>query len=195
MCAYQMLTNFGWAFVINSMSTYLRDVRHLSESMNGYISTLTLFIGLFGLLLGGLTTRFADAEVRPAPRASPSALGDSVRFRRDVRCLPLCAKPVAPRRLPRPDGLFHRCRTSRRLGLGSGCRRSQRGADLWLGQYVGNFGAALQASLSGWVLTSFDKNGDQQELFIACAVAFALAGCLSFGINAARPVGASAATD
>src|SRR6266853_4872982 len=27
MCAYQMLTNFGWAFVINSMSTYLREVR------------------------------------------------------------------------------------------------------------------------------------------------------------------------
>nr|WP_075088625.1 MFS transporter [Verrucomicrobium spinosum] len=56
MCFYQMLTNFGWAFVINSMSTYLRDVRHLSEDMNGYISTLTLFIGMFGLLLGGLLT-------------------------------------------------------------------------------------------------------------------------------------------
>ncbi len=53
---------------------------------------------------------------------------------------------------------------------------------------MGNFGAAIQAATAGWLLKTFDKNGDQQELFIACALAFTLAGILSFGINADRKI-------
>ncbi len=50
----------------------------------------------------------------------------------------------------------------------------------------GNFGAALQANLAAWLLLTYDKSHDQRILLIAGACAFALAGVLSFGINAAR---------
>src|SRR5262249_21124526 len=56
-------------------------------------------------------------------------------------------------------------------------------ANMW-----GNFGAALQANLSVWLLASFDPGHDQHILFVAGAVAFTLAGILSLGINAARQV-------
>ena len=193
MCAYQMLTNFGWAFVINSMSTYLRDVRHLSESMNGYISTLTLFIGLFGLLLGGLTTDFLTRKFGlRLGRLIPLSV---TRFVSAGMCI-ACLYVQSPWLLAICLGLMV-FSTDAALPAVWAWAQDVGGRNVapifgWANMW-GNFGAALQASLSGWVLTTFDKNGDQQELFIACAVAFTLAGCLSFGINAARPVGGSAA--
>lgn len=188
MCAYQMLTNFGWAFVINSMSSYLRDVRHLSEEMNGYISTLTLFIGLFGLLLGGLIT---DMLTRKFGLRLGRLLPLSVtRFVSAAMCI-ACLWVQNPWMLALCLGLMV---FSTDAGLPAVWAWAQDvggrnvapifgWANMW-----GNFGAALQANLAGWLLTTFDKNGDQQELFVACAIAFTLAGVLSFGINAAKKV-------
>ena len=61
-------------------------------------------------------------------------------------------------------------------------------ANMW-----GNFGAALQPMIAAYILSQFDTNHDQKEVFMACAVAFTLAGVLSFGINASKPVGSKAA--
>lgn len=189
MCAYQMLTNFGWAFVINSMSTYLRDVRHLSEEMNGYISTLTLFIGMFGLLLGGL---FTDALTRKFGLRLGRLLPLSVtRFVSSAMCI-ACIWAENPWLLALCLGLMV-FSTDSGLPAVWAWAQDVGGRNVapifgWANMW-GNFGAAIQASVSGWVLLTFDKNGDQNELFIACAIAFALAGVLSFGINASKKVG------
>lgn len=189
MCFYQMLTNFGWAFVINSLSSYLRDVRHLSEEMNGYISTLTLFIGLFGLLLGGFATDFLTRRFGlRLGRFLPLSV---TRFLSAAMCI-ACLYVQSPWLLAVCLGLMV---FSTDFGLPAVWAWAQDvggrnvapifgWANMW-----GNFGAALQANLAGWVLTTFDTNGDQTELFLACAIAFALAGILSFGINASRVVG------
>ncbi len=191
MCFYQMLTNFGWAFVINSMSTYLRDVRHLSEEMNGYISTLTLLIGLFGLLLGGfatdhLTKRFGLRLGRLLPLSA-------TRFVSAALCV-ACVYVQSPWLLAVCLGLMV-FSTDAALPAVWAWAQDVGGRNVapifgWANMW-GNFGAALQATLAGWVLTTFDRNGDQNELFLACAIAFALAGLLSFGINATRVVGAT----
>lgn len=188
MCAYQMLTNFGWAFVINSMSTYLRDVRHLSDEMNGYISTLTLFIGLFGLLIGGLLTdgltrRFGLRLGRLLPLST-------TRFLSAAMCL-ACLWVRSPWLLAVALGLMV-FSTDLALPAVWAWAQDVGGRNVapifgWANMW-GNFGAALQANLAGWLLATFDTNGDQQELFIACAIAFAVAGVLSFGINAAQQV-------
>ena len=188
MCAYQMLTNFGWAFVINSMSTYLRDVRHLSEDMNGYISTLTLFIGMFGLLLGGLVT---DLLTRKFGLRLGRLLPLSItRFLSAAMCL-ACLWVNNPWMLAVCLGLMV-FSTDFALPAVWAWAQDVGGRNVapifgWANMW-GNFGAALQANLAGWLLASFDTNGDQQELFIACAIAFTLAGILSFGINASKQV-------
>ena len=188
MCIYQLLTNFGWVFVVNSLSTHLRDVRHVSENMNGYISTLTLTIGLPGLVLGGLVT---DSLTRRfglrLGRFLPLCI---TRFVSAAMCL-ACVWVQNPWLLAVCLGLMIFSADS---GIPSMWAWAQDvggrnvapifgWANMW-----GNFGAALQANLAGWMLTSFGTHGDQRELFIASAIAFALAGCLSFGINAASKV-------
>jgi len=188
MCAYQMLTNFGWAFVINSMSSYLRDVRHLSEAMNGYISTLTLFIGLFGLLLGGLVTDLLTRKYGlRLGRLLPLSLTRFVSAAMCIACLfvqsPwLLAVCLGLMVFSTDSGLPAVWAWAQDVG-GRNVAPIFGWANMW-----GNFGAALQANLAGWLLATFDKNGDQHELFIACAIAFTLAGFLSFGINAAKKV-------
>jgi MFS family permease len=188
MCAYQMLTNFGWAFVINSMSTYLREVRKLSDEMNANISTLTLFIGLFGLLLGGLLTdwltrRFGLRLGRLIPlsvtRFISAAMCIASIWVRDPWLLAVCLGLMV---FSTDSGLPAVWAWAQDVG-GRNVAPIFGWANMW-----GNFGAALQASTATWILTTFDKNGDQNELFIACAVAFTLAGFLSFGINASKKV-------
>ncbi len=188
MCAYQMLTNFGWAFVINSMSSYLRDVRHLSEEMNGVISTLTLFIGLFGLLLGGLLTdlltrKFGLRLGRLLPlsitRFVSAAMCLACLWARNPWVLAVCLGLMV---FSTDSGLPAAWAWAQDVG-GRNVAPIFGWANMW-----GNFGAALQANLAGWLLATFDQRGDQRVLFIACAIAFALAGVLSFGINAAKKV-------
>lgn len=188
MCAYQMLTNFGWAFVINSMSTYLREVRKLSDEMNGYISTLTLFIGLFGLLLGGLLTdwltrRFGLRLGRLLPlsvtRFVSAAMCIACIWVQNPWLLAVCLGLMV---FSTDSGLPAVWAWAQDVG-GRNVAPIFGWANMW-----GNFGAALQANLTGWLLYTFDKNGDQNELFIACAIAFTLAGFLSFGINASKKV-------
>ena len=188
MCAYLMLTNFGWAFVINSMSTYLRDVRHLSEALNGSISTLTLFIGLFGLLVGGLLT---DLLTRKFGLRLGRLLPLSItRFVSAAMCL-ACIWVQSPWLLALCLGLMVFSADSALPAVWAWAQdvggRNVAPIFGWANMW-GNFGAALQANLAGWVLATFDKNGDQKELFIACAIAFTLAGVLSFGINAEQQV-------
>ncbi|MGB8170794.1 MAG: MFS transporter [Chthoniobacteraceae bacterium] len=188
MCAYQMLTNFGWAFVINSLSTYLRDVRHLSEAMNGTISTLTLFIGLFGLLLGGLLTDLLTRKLGlRLGRLLPLSITRFVSAGLCVSCLwvqnPwLLAVCLGLMVFSTDSALPAVWAWAQDVG-GRNVAPIFGWANMW-----GNFGAALQANLAGWLLTTFDKKGDQQVLFIACALAFTLAGLLSFGINASKKV-------
>ena len=52
----------------------------------------------------------------------------------------------------------------------------------------GNFGAALQPLLIGYVLKHWDADGNYHEAFLFSATVLALGGLLALGINAARPV-------
>jgi MFS family permease len=188
MCAYLLLTNFGWAFVINSLSTYLRDVRRLSDEMNGLISTLTLFVGLFGLLLGGLLTDLLTRKFGlRLGRLLPLSL---TRFVAAGLCL-ACLWVRNPWLLAVCLGLMVFSADSALPAVWAWAQdvggRNVAPIFGWVNMW-GNFGAALQGNLAGWLLATFDRKGDQQVLFVACAVAFALAGVLSLGIDASKKV-------
>jgi MFS family permease len=188
MCAYQFLTNYGWAFVINSMSTYLREIRGLSDSMNGIISTATLFIGLGGLLVGGLLTdyctrRFGVRLGRLIPMASTRFIAAAM--------LLLCLQAKNPWMIALCLGLMTFAADASLPAVWAWAQdvggRQIAPIFGWANMW-GNFGAALQPILNGWILARFDTNGDWNESLIACACAFALAGVLAFGVNASKPV-------
>jgi MFS family permease len=188
MCAVQFLTNYGWAFVINSMSQYLKEVRGLDDTMNGTISTLTLFIGFFGLLIGGLLTdlsmrKFGVRLGRLIPMSSTRFLAAALML--------LCIRAENPWMIALCLGLMTFATDAGLPAMwawaqdvgGRQVAPIMGWANMW-----GNFGAALQPIVNGWIVATFDKNKDWQESLIACAIAFALSGVLSLGINAAKPV-------
>jgi MFS family permease len=188
MCAYQLLTNFGWAFVVNSMSGYLKEVRHLDDKTSGIISTLTLAIGVLGLVAGGLLTDWLTRRFGlRLGRLIPLSVTRFVSAAMCVVCIwvqnPwLLAVCLGLMVFSTDSGLPAVWAWAQDVG-GRNVAPIFGWANMW-----GNFGAALQANLAGWLLATFDKNGDQNELFIACAIAFTLAGFLSFGINASKKV-------
>ena len=59
----QFLTNFGWAFVANTLPGYFKDVLHLGDKDNGLISTVTLLISFLGLPVGGLLTDYVTRQL------------------------------------------------------------------------------------------------------------------------------------
>ena len=56
------------------------------------------------------------------------------------------------------------------------------------GNMWGNFGAALQPVLVGWILTRYDTNHDYKEGMLFCAGSLMLSIILAFGIDARQPV-------
>jgi MFS family permease len=188
MCFYQLLTNFGWAFVVNSLPKYLKTVWALDDKMTSYVSTAILGIGAPGLIAGGLLTDWLTRRCGlRAGRLIPLSVTRFVSAALCIACiwvqnpwlLALCLGLMV---FSTDSGLPAVWAWAQDVG-GRNVAPIFGWANMW-----GNFGAALQANTAAWLLTTFDKNGDQNELFIACAIAFTLAGFLSFGINAAKKV-------
>jgi MFS family permease len=188
MCAVQFLTNYGWAFVINSMSTYFKTVKGVSDADNGRISSAALFIGFFGLLLGGVLT---DASRRwlgvRLGRMIPIAATRFIAGALLLCCLPaqspwMYALWFGLMTFATDAGLPAMWAWAQDVG-GRQVAPILGWANMW-----GNFGAALQPIINGWIVLHLDTNQDWQESLLSCSLAFGLAGILSLGINAARPV-------
>ena len=188
MCAFQWFTNYGWAFSLNSMSTYLKTVRGLPDDQNGRISSTALAMGLGGLLVGGLATDWCTRRYgRRLGRMLPMAV---TRF--------LCAALfLACLRIENP-WIFAVCLGAMTFSADSSLPAQWAWAQDVGGRQVapifgwtnmwGNFGAALQPLINGWVLATFDTHHDWHPSFVACALAFSLAGAFALGIDADKAV-------
>ena len=188
MCVFQFLTNYGWAFAINSMSDYLKNVRHLNDAMNGHISTTALTLGLGGLLVGGFVTdacarRWGTRQGRKLPMVISRFVCAGLFL--------VCLQVENP-------WIFALCLGGMTFFTDAGLPAVWAWAQDVGGRQVapifgwanmwGNFGAALQPLVNGWVLARFDHQHDWHPSFIACSIAFALSGVFAMGIDAARPV-------
>jgi MFS family permease len=190
MNAYQFLTNIGWAFLILTLSDYLKDVIKLDAATASLITSVALFIGIVALPIGGiLTDVFAK---RFGLRMGRTLLLSSTRFMA-AGCY-LLALGVAREHYWLMAVCFGAVAFTADLALPatwatmqdiSGKHQAQLfgWANMW-----GNFGAALQPILFAWVLKSFDVNFDYSEGILLCAGAFGVAGFFALGINAQKPV-------
>jgi MFS family permease len=188
MCGMQFLTNVGWAFVINSIPTYFKEVLKLSDNENGRISTVVLIIGFIGLIAGGFVTDICGRVLGVRlGRMLPIAL---TRFLAAAFFL-LCLTTTNSWMLAGFLGLMAFC-TDAGIPATWAYAQDVGGQQIapilgWANMW-GNFGAALQPQIISLVNQQWDTNGDYHEAFLVSAGAFALAGLLSLGINAARPV-------
>ena len=187
MCAFQFLTNYGWAFVINSMSTYLKEVRHLTDTQNGRVSTLALGIGLAGLLLGGLATDYASR--RWGADRGRRVILISTRFLAAAMFL-LCLRAQSVWQITLCLGLMTFFTDAALPAVWTWMQDA--GGDhiapiFGWGNLWGNFGAAIQPLANGWIVSRFDANKDWSESFVVSAAAFIMAGVIAFYLVPPKP--------
>ncbi len=185
---YQTTTNIGWAFLINSLSTYLKDVKHMADGVNGMVSSTALFLGIIGLPLGGLLTDYWSKKYglrmgRMLPLVVTRVVAVAAYFAVMAADTPLeMALAFGALAMFVDMGMPAMWAVIQDI---SGKHQAQLFG--W-GNMWGNFGAALQPVLVGWILTNYDTNHDYQEAMLFCAGSLMLSIVLAFGIDARKPV-------
>jgi len=185
---YQLATNIGWAFLANSLSTYLKEVKHMTDADNGLVSTSALFLGILGLPIGGWwTDHWTRKHGKRQGRLGPLVLA------RILAVIAYGAVMIAqsPLQITIAFGLlamFVDMGLPAMWGLMqdiSGRHQAQLfgWANMW-----GDFGAGLQPIVVGWLLTRFDHEHNFQPALTFCAAALVLSIVLAFGVNADKPV-------
>ncbi len=180
----QFFTNLGWAFLGVSISKFLIEAKGTEHALAEKIHTVSLAIGILGLVAGGY---FTDACLRKW----------GVRL---GRIIPLAGSRfiaagffVAALAFDNPwvlMGLFGMAAFSADFGLPAlwaglqeMCGRHTPPLFGWANMW-GNMGAAIGIWVLPVVIKGLDQNGDWSEGLIFCAVAFVLSGLFFLGFNA-----------
>ena len=190
MSCYQFLTNIGWAFLILTLSDYLKEVVKLDAATASVITSVVLFIGIAALPLGGLLTDVCAR--RMGLRWGRMVLLSLTRFLA-AGCY-LMALQVDPGNYWLMALFFGAVAFFADMALPTTWATMQDISGKYQAQLFGwanmwgNFGAALQPMLFAYVLKAFDVNKDYSEGILLCAGVFGLAGIVALGINAEKPV-------
>lgn len=187
MCVAQFTTNIGWVFLVLWLPPYLIEERHFSTQWGANMNAITLFAGMFGLLLGGRLTDLISRHwgLRHG-RALPVALS---RFLAAGGCL---AVPY----IESPTGcIIAFCVVSIGTDLGIPAMWAYMqdvggrnvAAVLGWGNMAGNFGGAIAPVLILGTCQVGETIDWNKALFV-CGSAFILSGIASFFIDATKPL-------
>jgi sugar phosphate permease len=190
MCGMQFWTNVGWAFLATWMPRYLKETLKLSDAASGNLSTVSLIIGLGGMIFGGV---FADACVRwlglKRGRLLPLA---GTRFLAAIMFV-LAIQTTNPWLLVPALGLVAFFTDAglpavwaTMQDLGGRYTAPVFGwANMW-----GNIGAALSPVFIALINKHLDANRDWHEALYFCAAAFVISGLHATRIRADQPISA-----
>lgn len=186
--AVQFFTNIGWAFLVLSLSDYLKQAKHLDDQAAGWITTAALSIGILALPLGGALT---DAITRRKGRRLGRMLPMSLTKFAAAACYPLALWTDSPWGMAAAFGLVAFFADIGLPALWTTMQdisgRHQAQLFGW-GNMWGNIGAGLMPLLFTAALRAYDTNHDYHEGVWLCAVAFVFAGLFALGVNAEKPV-------
>lgn len=180
--------NFGWAFLVTWLPTYLKDVRQVDPTIGGWMSTLVLTAGIVGMLAGGPLTdwaarRFGVRWGRSLPMLGCYALAFAAYF----ACLRLesaWAFVAAAALVAFATDMSVPAIWAYMQDVGG---RNTAAAFGW-GNMWGNLGAGATTALVPVVLGKWDGNGDWHEAFWLFSAGYAVAMLCALGINANRKV-------
>lgn len=191
MNAYLFLTNIGWAFLVLTLSDYLKQVLHLPAEKAATYTTIALGLGILGLPVGGYVTDLCARHLGlRRGRALPLVLTRFLAagcfilalFTDSITLRIICFGGVAffsDFGLPTVWAMMQDISGRHQAQLFGWC-------NMW-----GNFGAALQPPLFTAVLAAFDTDHNYSEGMLLCALCYVLAGLAALGMDGSREVGAS----
>ena len=183
--AYQFLVNFGWAFLVTWLPTYLVEERHTGQIEGGRMVTCVLAFGMLGQIAGGFfcdraTRRFGIRRGRVLPVVSAMLVAAAAY----VCC------PFVP-----STWLFIACCAAVSFCvdlanpalwafMGDVGGRATAAAGGW-GNMWGNFGASAGALLVPWLLKTGGGDGNT-FVFFTLAGAFVLAALVVLPMDATK---------
>lgn len=188
MCALQFGVNIGWVFLVTWLPTYLKDVRNVDAGIGGLMSTIVLFAGIVGMLLGGPLTDFSVRRIgRRWGRSLPMVGCYVVAVSAYLSCLYLesawafvaAASIVAFATDLSVPGIW-----AYMQDVGG----KNTAAVFGWGNMWGNLGAATTPLLVPIVLEQWDANGDWHEAFMLFSAGYLLASVGALCINADKKV-------
>ncbi len=188
-CFVQFSANLAWAFLVTSMPMYLSEVHGSSQKSQGWLQSLPLFAGIFGLLLGGMFTDFFTRTLGMRWGRSVTMCASRVivglAF---VGCL-VVDNPLAAALCLTLVGFATDLGTGAVWAFGQDVGGRHVGSVVGWGNMWGNFGAALSPVLLGIIVRTFtDPTDGWQAAFLALALLQVLAAIAALGVNASRPL-------
>lgn len=188
MCLLQFGINIGWVFLITWLPRYLQDVKGVSQTEGGAMSTTVLFAGIVGMLLGGQLTDYATRKLgRRWGRSLPLIICYAIAVVAYLSCLKLesaWAFIAAASIVAFVTDLSVPAIWAYMQDVGG----KNTAAVFGWGNMWGNFGAATTPLLVPIVLNKWDTNGDWHEAFFLFAAGYLVAGFAAIGINADKKV-------
>lgn len=180
--------NFGWAFLVTWLPTYLKEVKQVDPTVGGWMSTLVLTAGIAGMLAGGpLTDRAARRFGVRWGRSLPMLGCYALAFVAYLACLRLesaWAFIAAASLVALATDMSVPAIWAYMQDVGG---RNTAAAFGW-GNMWGNLGAGATTALVPVVLGRWDGNGDWHEAFLLFSAGYAVAMGCALGINANRKV-------
>lgn len=188
MCALQFGINIGWVFLVTWLPTYLQDVKQVDATIGGLMSTIVLFAGIGGMLLGGpLTDICAQKLGKRWGRSLPLVGCYSVALCAYLSCLHLESAwsfVIAASVVAFMTDMSVPAIWAYMQDVGG----KNTAAVFGWGNMWGNFGAAATPLLVPIVLKKWDHNGDWHEAFYLFSAGYLIAGLCALGINAQRKI-------
>lgn len=190
----QIGTNIGWVFLVTMLPRYLQEVHRVPIEQRGLMTAVPLFIGWFGMLLGGpltdVMTRLVGLRLG---RALPMGLSRFLGMAAYLLCLLPLAEWFGPTWTPWVlTAAFSMVAFSTDLGVGAVWAFCQDvggrhvGSVMGWGNMWGNLGAFVTPPFLDWVL---GEQADRWDLaFITCAAGFLVAGLAALAVDATRIV-------
>lgn len=188
MCALQFGINIGWVFLVTWLPTYLKDVKSVDPKIGGLMSTLVLFAGIVGMLLGGRLTDWATQKwgIRWG-RSLPIASCYLIAITAYLFCLKLdsaWAFIAAASVVAFATDMSVPAIWAYMQDVGG----KNTAAVFGWGNMWGNLGAATTPLLVPIVLEKWDTNGDWHEAFLLFSAGYLIAFVAALGINANRKI-------
>ncbi len=188
-CFVQFASNMGWAFLATKMPQYLKDVHGSSQSSQGWLVSLPLLAGIFGLLAGGV---FTDAMTRSLGlrwgRAIAMCVSRTLVAFGFLGCLFVTDSMQATMCLALVGFATD-------LGIAACWSYAQDvggkhvGSVLGWSNMWGNFGAALSPVILGGIVGCFMQvETGWTAAFAFCAVLNVVAALAAFGVSASKPL-------
>ncbi len=188
MCLLQYGINIGWVFLITWLPKYLKEVKGVEQTQGGLMSTIVLFAGIVGMLLGGQLTDYCCRKLgRRLGRSLPIIACYAVAVVAYLSCLKLesaWAFIAAASTVAFVTDLSVPAIWAYMQDVGG----KNTAAVFGWGNMWGNFGAATTPLLVPIVLNKWDANGDWHEAFYIFAAGYFVAGLAAVGINADKKV-------